>query len=46
MSFDGNNEEEAFDPDVSVICKELSSLIACQNATFKGFGFAKKCIVL
>ncbi|CAF2012824.1 unnamed protein product [Rotaria magnacalcarata] len=42
ISFDCSNEDESFDPDVSVVCKDLAILIACQNATFKGFAVAKK----
>ncbi|CAF1232130.1 unnamed protein product [Rotaria sp. Silwood1] len=42
LSVDYSNEDECFDPDVSVICKDLAVLIACQNATFKGFTNAKK----
>ncbi|CAF1093353.1 unnamed protein product [Rotaria sordida] len=41
-SIDYSNEDECFDPDVSVICKDLAALIACHNATFKGFTVAKK----
>lgn len=61
QSFNYSDEDESFDPDVSVdlfvsdaisvklvhfqvVCKELAVLIACQNATFKGFTIAKRCL--
>ncbi|CAF1503342.1 unnamed protein product [Adineta steineri] len=42
MSVNFSDEDESFDHDVSVVCKELAVLVACQNTTFKGFQVAKK----
>ncbi|CAF0747420.1 unnamed protein product [Adineta ricciae] len=41
LSVDYSNEDESFDPDISAVCIELASLVACQNTTFKGFKFSK-----